>query len=281
MKIDVSIAAVLILCLISSPALSKETEDPNATAVRFGPPAETDWKILPEMTDEFDGDTLDTSKWHDHNPEWLGRQPGLFSPANIRVHDGQLHLTTRSENRYDFPEGYHTFTTAAVKSKTAVLYGYFEIKARPMQSRASSAFWFYHNTPALWTEIDVFEVCGADPFQNKYHMNAHVFHTPTDPNHWATPEVWQAPFAFTEGFHVYALQWDPKQLRWFVDGHVVRTLKNTHWHQPLYLNFDSETMPEWFGLPEKDLLPSIFSIDYVRAWQQLDKSPPAKQTNDR
>jgi hypothetical protein len=24
----------------------------------------------------------------------------------------------------------------------------------------------------------------------------------------------------------------------------------THWHQPLILSFDRETMPEWFGMPE-------------------------------
>ena len=32
---------------------------------------------------------------------------------------------------------YHTFTSAAVKSKTTVLYGYFEIKAKPMNSAGS------------------------------------------------------------------------------------------------------------------------------------------------
>jgi len=52
-----------------------------------------------------------------------------------------------------------------------------------------------------------------------------------------------------------------------VDGQLVHTVQNTHWRQPLYLIFDSETMPEWFGMPEDADLPSTFSIEYVRAWK--------------
>jgi hypothetical protein len=33
------------------------------------------------------------------------------------------------------------------------------------------------------------------------------------------------------------------------------------------MNFDSETMPEWFGLPEDKDLPSTYQVDYIRSWQ--------------
>ena len=46
------------------------------------------------------------------------------------------------------------------------------------------------------------------------------------------------------------------------------TVENTHWHHPLYLIFDSETMPEWFGLPKPEDLPSTFGIEYIRAWKR-------------
>ena len=35
------------------------------------------------------------------------------------------------------------------------------------------------------------------------------------------------------------------------------------------MNFDSETMPDWFGLPENDKLPAAFSIEYVRSWKMV------------
>lgn len=33
------------------------------------------WETLPHLTDEFDGNRLDESKWFPNNPDWLGRQP--------------------------------------------------------------------------------------------------------------------------------------------------------------------------------------------------------------
>jgi hypothetical protein len=58
------------------------------------------------------------------------------------------------------------------------------------------------------------------------------------------------------------------ELRFYVDGVLVRSVENTHWHQPLYLIFDSETMPKWFGMPDDKDLPSTFSVEYVRAWKK-------------
>ena len=43
---------------------------------------------------------------------------------------------------------------------------------------------------------------------------------------------------------------------------------STHWHQPLYMIFDSETMPDWLGMPVDSDLPSTYSVEYVRAWQR-------------
>jgi len=56
---------------------------------------------------------------------------------------------------------------------------------------------------------------------------------------------------------------------------LVRWVENTHWHQELTLNFDSETMPEWFGLPNDGDLPSTYSIEYVRAWKRRAASETA------
>jgi len=237
----------------------------------FGPPAGGKWVLLEAMTDEFEGGKLDAGKWWGRNPTWKGRQPALFRPSNVAVRDGKLHLTMRSENVRDAPAGYHTFTSAAVQSKATVRYGYFEIKCRPMDSRGSSAFWFYRQTPEIWTEIDMFEIGAGDPKRTRaVYTNVHVFHTLVNANrHWSHSKAFEAPFRLADGYHVYALQWDPKELKFSVDGKVVRTRANTHWHQPLTLNFDSETMPKWFGLPDAKNLPSTFSIEYVRSWKRL------------
>ena len=230
------------------------------------------WEPFPALTDEFDGDKLDHSKWFPNNPGWLGRQPGYFNPKNVRVADGMLHLDAKKESLPNLPAGYHTYTTAFVKGKTKVRYGYFEIRARAMDSQTSSAFWFYDATPEIWSEIDVFEI-GARPQPTNYYMNTHLMYTLVETVHWHRGRIWKAPYSLANEFHVYGLEWDPDVLRFTVDGAVVREERNTHWHQPLALCFDSETFAGWFGLPKDDALPATFSIDYTRAWKRQD-SPP-------
>ena len=239
------------------------------------------WRRFESLWDDFKGDELDDAKWWDHNPFWYGRAPSRFLPGNVAVRDGMLHLTFQRDDalpREVLYKGngaeYHTYSSAAVQAKTDVRYGYFEIKARPMDSAASSAFWFSGGAKDMQggqygNEIDVFEIGGkAVKYEHRYGMNAHVFQTPEDgKKHWNSGGTWVAPFRLADDFHVYGLEWTPKVLNYYVDGILVRTLKNTHWHTPLALDFDSEAMFSWLGVPKDEDLPSTFSIEYVRAWK--------------
>ncbi len=240
-----------------------------------------DWVAYPPMTDEFEGDSLDPKKWWDHNPDWQGRQPGFFYPGNIAVRDGKLQLTMQKQEVPEMPKerGYHTYTAAAVKSKDTVLYGYFEVAAKPMRSDGSSAFWFYNSTKDWWTEIDVYEIGGgAAGYERKMNMNLHEFHTPTSKEHWQVGGVFEAPEDLADAYHVYGVEWDEKEIKYYFDGVLVRSGPNTNWRQPLYLNFDTETMPDWFGLPKDEDLPSTYSIEYVRAWKKRAPAPDPLET---
>ncbi|MDO5582152.1 MAG: family 16 glycosylhydrolase [Planctomycetia bacterium] len=252
---------VLMIWLLAAP-IAVFAQDPKC-------PIPGDWKFVPEFSDEFNGSKLDPGKWDPFNPSWKGRAPGWFSRENVAVKDGSLQLTARVEHVPNIPKRYHTFTTAAVKSKERVCYGYFEVRFRPMNSKASSSFWFYASDQDLWTEIDVFELCGAHPSMGStFYMNVHVFITPEDgKKHWNKGSEWVAPYRFADDYHVAGLLWTKDKIEWFVDGVSRFSLKNTHWHQKLNVNFDSETMPKWFGLPEPAELPSTFYIDYIRCWK--------------
>ncbi|OGV40559.1 MAG: hypothetical protein A2X48_03290 [Lentisphaerae bacterium GWF2_49_21] len=231
-----------------------------------------EWVKYEVMWDEFDGDKLDQAKWWDHNPRWKGREPALFMPSNVEVKDGKLNLTTRLEDVPKAPKGYNTFTSAAVQSRTLVRYGYFEIRAKAMKSHGSSAFWFYYHDDKEHTEIDVFEIGGGAPgFERKYNMNLHVFKKPGNNKHWSRGGIWNSPFNFADDYHIYGLEWDEKEVVFYVDGVPVHKDKNTDWNQALTLNFDSETMPTWFGMPDPKDLPSTFSVEYCRAWKKKDR----------
>jgi len=235
------------------------------------------WLQFETMSDEFDQPTLDTNKWSVGMYWWQGRQPAWFNPRNVVVRDGQLHLTMRRE---EVPaemksRGYRDYTSAALHTKARSSYGYYEVQARPMNSGGSSSFWFQQEDPKVFpgwaTEVDVFELCGRSAVhERRYYMTLHVSATPDEKRHWQVGSYWQSPWRFAESFHVFGFDWDREELRWYIDGVLVHTVQNTHWHHPLFLIFDSETMPEWFGMPDDADLPSTFSIEYVRAWKRSE-----------
>ena len=140
------------------------------------------WVKFEPMSDEFEGKELDRSKWIVGMEWWKGRQPALFSEKNVTVSDGKLHLTMRKEKLPPEAEklGYHDYTSAALHTKARSAYGYYEVKAKPMNSGGSSSFWFQTGRDArLGTEIDVFEIGGkAKGFEQKYNMTLHVSQTP-------------------------------------------------------------------------------------------------------
>ena len=247
----------------------------NPLLALSAPPEGQRWIPIPELTDEFNTHDFDHSKWNDSNPQWKGRAPGFFSSTNVMQTDGLLELSARKEALPEALQPYHNYSTSAVKSKHKVMYGYFEIRAKPMKAGVSSAFWFYDAQPEQWTEIDVFELgAGIPEHERAYHMNAHVFHTEaykgSVADHIKYPATWTAPWPLADDYHLYGLEWDEKKIKWYVDGKVLRTLDNIYWHYPLYMNFDSEIMLDWFGLPMDNQLPATYKIDYVRSWKRND-----------
>ncbi len=289
MKRTAFLFACFAVCYSLGASCAEQQEHPTKIWNRTGPLGDTpkhvtdsyplsdqqnegQWVKFEPMSDEFEGRELDRSKWVLGMYWWKGRQPALFSDTNVTVSDGKLRLTMRKEKLPLEAEkqGYKDYTSAALHTKVRTAYGYFDVKAKPMSSAGSSSFWFQQDdNPAWGTEIDVFEIGGkAKGFENKYNMTLHVFKTPTETKHWQVGGVWLAPWRLADAYHVYGLDWNKDELKFYVDGVVVRSVENTHWHQPLFLIFDSETMGDWMGMPKDEDLPSTFNIEYVRAWKR-------------
>lgn len=252
-----------------STALALVALTANANAAP-GPPAFPGvWKAVPEFSDEFDGTAVDTGKWQPNNPEWPGRPPGFYREKNVVLKDGKLHLQLKAENVPEMPAGYKDYTCATVRSRQRIRYGYFEIRAQAAATQGSSAFWLYHNEPERWTEIDIFELSPRHPkFGRTLFTNAPVIRYPglTGPlDHKLEIPLKSDPAA---AFHTWSLLWDAGVLTWYLDGKPLRTLANTHWKSPLRLILDTETHPDWLGLPDPAGLPAAFVIDYVRTWQK-------------
>ena len=107
-----------------------------------------------------------------------------------------------------------------------------------------------------------------------FEMNAHVFHDPgfqTIKKCISHPQKITVPYKMCEQVSKVALDWNEERINWMLNGKVVRTLPNTYWHRPLSLQFDSEIMEGYLGLPSKDdpRFPATFEIYYCRSYRRI------------
>lgn len=257
------------------------TRNPSIAA-----PRNKKWVFDDDFSDEFsEHPQLDQTKWVIGNPTWNGRQPGYFKKENVFIHKSDaLYLRSRQDNPSPLlkRQGYHSFSTAFVRSRKTRKYGYFEIVCRLMDSEISSAFWFSNPKGPQWTELDVFEYSTTTkkevPQNMKYNRlfatNYHVH------RHWdkSIPKKYKDPKSYDLGFDLSSkrikvgFNWQPDTIEWYVNDVLVRKEENNYFHQDLHLQFDSETFPDWFGLPVlgRNNLPQHFRIMYVRSWYLKD-----------
>lgn len=240
------------------------------------------WTKLEALSDEFNGDTLDLEKWFDHNPAWYGRAPSRYLARNVKVSDGYLQIVMSKDTSLPVEQfyggsEYQDYVAASVVGKEPVNYGYFEIRAKPMASAGSSAWWFTGKSfdrekdKEQRLEIDVFEIGGkAIGKEYSYNMNLHDFKTKDNPRHYSLGDTWKTNEPLIDRFWVFGLEWTPEVINYYVDGVLVRRVDNDRWHGPQYMIFDTETMLDWLGIPEDEDLPSTFMVDYVRSWKNAE-----------
>ena len=247
-------------------------------------------------SDEFEGETLDRSKWDDWVESFQGRRRGfLFSRDNVALGRGQLHLTARllreDEKTLDnLARGFDTYATAIVKAKKKTFYGYYECRAKSMKAAVCNAFWLYdplsdepkkkYRPGDFSEEIDIFEVFGKEGSKRSdcartFYNTVHRLGTPylegrvlgsveTLPEKSSRKKV---DFDFADGYHEYGFLWTEKEMKWYADGVEMFSRPNDHFHRPMHVTFDCEIMYDWVGEPDKADLPQTFSVQYFRYWR--------------
>jgi len=250
------------------------------------------------FADDFSGAALDTSVWDDWVWSFPGRRAGfLFARDNVAVSDGCLNLTARlmredEKTVENLRRGFDTYATAYVRRREKSFYGYYECRAKSMKACVCNAFWLYDplsdqpekkfRVGDFSDEIDIFEVFGKvgtianSGCDRTYYTTVHRLRTPylegivhggveKLPNKAKKTKV---DFDFWADYHVYGFLWSKEKLVWYVDGKEVFSRENDVFHRPMHLTFDCEIMYDWTGEPDKEDLPAVYSIDYVRYWAE-------------
>ncbi len=230
------------------------------------------WTFLKKCSDEFDRKKLNKKLWYPNNPKWKGRPPTYFHGSNVKLENGELVIRVNQHGNKKLPKDF-THTSGFIKSKNKFLYGYFEAEVKLMNAPWVSGFWMCNVQKDWWTEIDICENApGLHYNRNDLNSNIHVFKAPKDKGdvkkHFSRTKKYFFPEELQKDYHVWGLEWTPEYIRFYIDGILFREAVNTHWHQPLEVNFNCESN-KWFGaLPDDDRLDGEYHVKYFRVWEK-------------
>ncbi|HEX9058593.1 MAG TPA: carbohydrate binding domain-containing protein, partial [Clostridia bacterium] len=212
-----------------------------------------------------------------------------YKPDNAYVQDGNLVLEAKKES---YKGKDYTSGKLVTKGKHSWTYGRFEIRAKMPESKGMwPAIWMLpedDNILGAWPsggEIDIMELLGHQP--NKIYGTIHYGNP-----HASGQGTYTLPTGtFSDSYHVYALEWDPGELRWYIDGTLYHTEKN--WYSRDLNEADSFTYPapfnrdfhlilnlavggDWPGSPDSTtVFPGKMYVDYVRTYERTGGVYPA------
>ncbi len=254
----------------------------------------TNWVL--SWSDEFDGTTLDLSKWSYQNGTgaeygvagWGNNEQQYYTDENVQVKDGKL-VITATEGTHGMPYNsgrIWTMSDDRVTPKFAQTYGRFEAKmSLPTGNGIWPAFWMlpagtvYGGWP-LSGELDIMEARGR--LTNTVCGTLHYGQS------WPNNVYSGLDYYFDEGedytpYHIYAVEWEPGEIRWYVDGELYQTQNS--WYSTSANEADQFSYPAPFNQdfyiilnlavggtfdgninPDASDLPGEMCVDYVRAY---------------
>jgi beta-glucanase (GH16 family) len=262
------------------------TSQAGATA-QVGASAYTDADLV--WKDDFNGDKLNMSDWNYeyHAPGWVNNELQEYVDAaeNLYVKDGTLVIQAVKKTGAD---GKATYTSGRVNTqrKHDFTYGRFEAKLKvPNGKGFLPAFWMMpteENLYGQWPkcgEIDIMEVLGDATTKNYGTL------------HFGEPHAQrQGTYALSSGdfskeFHVYAVEWDPGEMRFYIDGNFY--YKTGDWFtkrngfgevtypapfdQNFYMILNVAVGGNWPGNPDdstKFAENARLVVDYVKVYQK-------------
>jgi beta-glucanase (GH16 family) len=271
------------------------------------------WKLV--WSDEFDGPEIDKTKWdfdisngfYDYDANtwvsgWGNNELQYYTnhADNAFIKDGLLHIRAVKESYNGCG-----FTSARLKTRKkdgsslfSKKYGRFEFRAKlPTGQGVWPALWLMPQDDKYggWAasgEIDLMEARGQEPnkvlgtlhFGSGWPGNTHISKDYLLPNKGTIAD-----------FHVYALEWEPGEMRWYVDGTLSQT-QDFWWSsskmdgkkaakpakeadlnawpapfdQPFYILMNVAVGGKFLGNPNRTtVFPAEMVVDYVRVYDKV------------
>lgn len=220
-------------------------------------PQNKGWSLV--WADEFDGDTLDRSKWLPEETCWGGgnneRQCYTDRETNVDVVNGLLRLKAFEEKftgNLNPPEwnspgtGTQDYTSGKVRTLGLADWKYGRFSARikaPKGQGIWPAFWMmpvdsvYGGWP-LSGEIDIYEAvnlgadcadCQGNVGENKTHGTIHFGQSPPNNKYYGKDTYLPDNAQPGDSYHVYAVEWGEGKINWYLNDQLYFSATKDDW----------------------------------------------------
>lgn len=250
-------------------------------------PAKPSWQLV--WSDEFDYNGLpDAAKWgYDTGGHgWGNKELQTYTDKrleNARIENGVLIIEARRDGAEPNP---YTSARLVTKNKGEWTYGRFEVRAKLPSGRGTwPAIWMLPTQQSYgqsyWPdngEIDIMEHVGSDP--DVIHFSAHTkayYHS------IGTQKTGKTRIdSARSDFNVYAVEWTPQEIRWYVNDREYFKFSNERlsnpaadyqqwpFDKPFHLLLNIAVGGTWGGGQGVDdsIWPQRMEVDYVRVYKE-------------
>ena len=267
------------------PPVNVNIDDPVLAVADNGPVAPAGPRSL-VWQDEFDGDKLDPATWFFESgdgsqygiPGWGNAELQWYLPDSARLEGGRLVITARREASHGY-----AYTSARIHTRDRFAFRYGRIEARirlPGGQGLWPAFWLLpqEDTYGTWAasgEIDIVEARNLGGTGGNTIVGGLYYGGPS-PAQFNSGESYPVSADVTTEFHVYALEWDESEIRWYVDD-VLFAVRNdwsstggpfpAPFDRPFYVLFNVAVGGYFPGAPvSSTAFPVAMEVDYVRVY---------------
>ncbi len=241
-------------------------------------------------SDEFssaNGSAPDSTKWtYDIGGGGWGNQELEYytsRPQNVQIQNGNLVITALQEN-YTGTDGIaRNYTSARLKTQNlfAQAYGRFEARIKiPRGQGIWPAFWMLGSdiTQNGWPkcgEIDIMENIGREP--GIIHGSLHGPSSVAPTSDRTSTIFLPAGQNYADDFHVYAIEWEPGAVRYYVDSNNYATFTRVQWpaggqwvfDHPFFILLNLAVGGSWPGSPDASTqFRQQMLVDYVRVYSK-------------